>query len=75
MKGTTEVASGTLLRAIDDNTNASYDLLLATVDLTTTQITYDIYLWLDINLSGGEYHNKSFSGKIYAKAEQSSTIR
>lgn len=71
MKGSTEVSNGTLLKG---NNTGTYDILLATVPLTDTQTTYDIYLWLDMNLSLGAYHEKSFSGKIYAKSDQSSTL-
>ena len=68
--GSTVVSSGTVPGKPDSNT----DTLLATVTLTDTQTTYDIYLWIDINLSSGEYQDKSFAGKIYAKSDQSSTL-
>ena len=67
MNGSTEVASGVVQKS-------NSDILLATVNLTTSTVTYVIYLWIDINLSIGEYNGKTFSGKIYAKSDQSSTI-
>lgn len=50
------------------------DFLLATVPLTSDPIDYDIYLWVDSDISRGHYSGKSFSGYIYATTVQSSTV-
>ena len=70
MQGTTEVSSGT----INAVTAESEDQLLATINLTTTPTTYTIYLWIDSSISGGSYHNKTYSGYFYASSTQSSTV-
>ena len=50
------------------------DSLLAVVPLTSAPKNYQVYLWIDSEISSGQYDNKSFSGYIYATSEQSSTI-
>ena len=50
------------------------DSLLAIVPLTVDPVEYQVYLWIDSEISNGQYDNKSFSGYIYATSEQSSTI-
>lgn len=49
--------------------------LLATVPLTETKTDYKIYLWIDSNTSNGTYHDKSFSGYVYAESIQTSSIK
>ena len=50
------------------------DSLLAVVPLTSNPKSYQVYLWIDSEISNGQFDNKSFSGYIYATSEQSSTI-
>ena len=50
------------------------DSLLAVVPLTSDPKNYQVYLWIDSEISSGQFDNKSFSGYIYATSEQSSTI-
>lgn len=50
------------------------DITLANVTLTETSTTYKIYLWIDKAKSIGYFNNTGFSGSIYAKSEQTSTI-
>lgn len=52
----------------------SCDVLIATIPITNTSITYDIYVWVDSNLSEGAYHGTTYSGYIYAESSQTSTI-
>lgn len=52
----------------------SCDVLVATVPITDSSITYDIYVWVDSNLSGGVYHDTTYSGYIYAESSQTSTV-
>lgn len=82
LEGTTEQTRGVITNTtIEDPsketnpipTDFSTDLL--TVDLETTAKTYDIYIWIDRNLSNGYYNEKTYSGYIYATAEQTSTIK
>ena len=63
----TEISTGVI-------TIESDDTLLATVDLTEDERVYDIYIWIDSNLSAGLYNNTTYSGYIYAESIQSSTI-
>ena len=75
LSGNTIISSGVINNPDDPNsipTDFSIDLI--TVDLTTTATTYDIYLWIDQNVSSGLYHEKVFSGYIYATSEQSADI-
>ena len=67
MNGTTEVSSGTI--------TTTGDTKLATVTLTTTATTYKVYIWIDSNISLGTYNGKSYSGYLYAKSIQTSTIK
>ncbi len=53
---------------------SSNDILLGTYTLTDTVKSYDIYLWIDYNLSDGYYDQKVFSGYLYANSVQTSTI-
>ena len=55
-------------------TKSNKDQLLATIPLTVTSRTYDVYVWVDANLSHGLYSNTSYSGYIYAKAICESTV-
>ena len=50
------------------------DYLLTTVPINTTATTYDIYLWIDIDMSLGSYDETSYQGYIYAESSQTSTI-
>ena len=50
------------------------ETLLATVPLTVTPIDYDIYLYVDSNVSKGSYNEKNYSGYIFAESSQTSTI-
>lgn len=71
MQGTTEVATG-VISAVTETTE---DQLLATVDLTTTDTTYTVYLWIDPTISQGTYHEKTYSGYLYASSTQTSTVK
>ena len=51
------------------------DVILATVPLTDTKTEYKIYIWIDSSLSKGAYNDKSYSGYIYAKSTQTSTVK
>lgn len=66
LNGSTKIAEGIITR--DEKT-------LATVTLTTEQKVYDVYIWIDSNISNGAYHNKSFSGYLYANSVQTSTFK
>ena len=70
MQGESEVSSG-IINAV---TADSEDQLLATIDLDTDPTTYTIYLWIDSSISGGSYHNTTYSGYFYASSTQSSTV-
>ena len=50
------------------------EVLLATVPITTTSTTYNIYIWVDSSLSNKRYDNVKFTGYIYAESDQTSTI-
>lgn len=56
-------------------TKVGGETLLATVPLTETETAYKIYLWIDSNTSNGTYHDKSYSGYVYAEATQTSSIK
>ena len=51
------------------------DTKLATVDLTETDVTYKVYIWIDSSISNGAYNGKSYSGYLFANAIQTSTIQ
>lgn len=51
------------------------DKTLANVNLTTAATQYAIYIWVDSDLSEGNYDNKTYSGYIYAESTQQSTIK
>lgn len=67
MSGTTEVSTGLI--------NQTGDKSLATVTLTETATTYDVYIWVDSEISDGAYNEKTYSGYIYATSDQTSTIK
>ena len=52
----------------------SCDVLLAKVPITDTAKTYTLYLWVDYEVSNGEYNDSTYSGYIYAESYQTSTI-
>lgn len=56
-------------------TSGNTDVVLATVPLTDTKTEYKIYIWIDSSLSKGAYNDKSYSGYIYAKSTQTSTVK
>ena len=68
MSGSTEISSGVVTGTIGN------DFLLATVELSNTVKSYDVYFWIDSATSIGEYDAKSFSGYIYAISTQTSTV-
>lgn len=49
-------------------------LIAENIELTTTDTTYTIYLWIDPAVSGGNFHGTTYSGYIYASSTQSSTV-
>lgn len=51
------------------------DTKLATVNLNTTATAYTVYIWIDSDISQGNYNNKTFSGSLWAQAVQTSTIK
>lgn len=63
---TSQISEGTI--------TTKNDYLLATVPLTDTSTTYTVYLYIDANLSIGQYDGKSYSGYVYAESNQTSTI-
>ena len=67
LQGTTIISEGTI--------TTTGDTTLATVALTTTSTTYKVYIWIDSNISNGTYHDKSYSGYLYATAIQTSTVK
>ena len=69
MWGEEEISTG-----IITNTETS-DVKIATVNLTTTPTTYNIYIWVDSELSAGAYNGTTYSGYIYAESIQSATIQ
>ncbi|MBR3162198.1 MAG: InlB B-repeat-containing protein [Bacilli bacterium] len=66
MQGSTQTSEGFL--------NRKGDILLATVPITNTSTSYDIYLWVDSSLSNKQYDKVDFTGYIYAESDQTSTI-
>ena len=56
-------------------TSMDSDTVLATVPLTDTKTEYKIYIWIDSTLSKGAYNDKAYSGYIYAKSTQTSTVK
>ncbi len=64
-----EIAEGVITA-----TEANSDKLLKTVDLTETPTTYDIYIWVDQSVSLGIYEGTTYSGYLYAKSDQTSTV-
>lgn len=74
LNGEDIVSEGSLVDLRDDNGNLK-DNRLATVSLSTTDVTYDIYLWIDSDLSNGAYNGTVFSGYLYASATQTSNIK
>lgn len=70
MQGETEISTGAVAGVTADAENQ----VLATVPLTETDTTYTIYLWIDPTVSQGSYHQKSYSGYLYASSTQSSTV-
>lgn len=67
-KSGTMVSEGTV-------TSMDSDTVLATVPLTDTKTEYKIYIWIDSTLSKGAYNDKAYSGYIYAKSTQTSTVK
>lgn len=66
-KAGTKVSEGAI-------TKTGADTLLATVPLTDTKTEYKIYLWIDSTTSLGTYNDTSYSGYVYAKSTQTSTV-
>ena len=64
--GSSQISEGTI--------TTKNDYLLATVPLTNTSTTYTVYLYIDANLSIGNYDEKTYSGYVYATSNQTSTI-
>lgn len=50
------------------------DTKIATVPLTETSINYDVYIYIDANISLGRYNSTSYSGYIYSSSSQTSTV-
>lgn len=71
MQGSTEISTGSIAAVTADTEE---DQLLATVPLSETETTYTIYLWIDPSISQGTYHEKNYSGYIYASSVQTSTV-
>ena len=69
-QGSTEIATGTIVAVTAD----SEDQLLKKVTLTEDPITYTIYIWIDTRISQGSYNGKNYSGYLYARSTQSSTV-
>ena len=65
--GSTTISTGVI--------NTKEDYRLATVSITETATTYDIYLWIDSNISGGSYNETTYSGYIFAESSQTSTFK
>lgn len=62
------LSEGVITKVVDKDTK------LATVELTNEVKNYDIYVWIDSELSQGAYHETTYSGYIYAESVQSSTL-
>jgi len=56
-------------------TNTDSEIQIASVNLSTTPTTYNIYIWVDSDLSTGRYNATAYSGYIYAESSQSSGIK
>ncbi len=67
LQGSTTVSSGEITKTGDQT--------LATVTLTSTATTYQVYLWVDSDISQGTFDDKTYSGYIYANSTQTSTIK
>ena len=64
--GSTKISEGVI--------TSKGDVKIATVPLTDTATTYNVYLYIDSNVSNGYFDNKTYSGYIYASTAQTSTI-
>lgn len=51
------------------------DVKIATVPLTTTAATYKVYIWVDSDVSEGNFNETTYSGYIYAESIQTSTMK
>lgn len=71
-EGTT-VAEGSILEELTEEGDYA-DVLLATVPLTEEEVIYDIYIWIDSSISNGIYNNTTYTGYLYAKSTQTSTV-
>ena len=67
MSNNEEISTGTITKGTD--------VILATVPLTTTETIYDIYIWVDKDISQGAYNGTTYSGYIYATSNQTATIK
>ena len=61
--GATEVATGVISQMGTTN-------LATGLELTTTPVTYTIYVWADQSLVDNDFNETSFSGYIHASAQQ-----
>lgn len=68
-------SSNTVLSEGAITTTDGTDVKIATVPLTTTATTYSIYIWVDSDISQGNYNETTYSGYIYAESIQTSTIK
>lgn len=66
-----EISSGVIEAVSDGNED---QLLAEHLELTTTDTTYKVYLWIDSDISKGSYNGRTYSGYLYANSTQSSTI-
>ena len=69
--GSSQISEGTITKINEDDNKGK---LLATVPLTDTETTYTVYLYIDANISTGQYTSKTYSGYVYATSAQTSTI-
>lgn len=70
--------TGVIITEYEDeegNTVIKEDLQIASVELTTTPTSYEIYIWVDSEISQGNYNNTTYSGYIYAESIQTSTVK
>ena len=72
---TTINSNSSLTNNIEGIIDSTGDIVLANVDLTTSTVTYTIYLWVDSDISSGYYSGKNYSGYIYAESTQSSGVK
>ena len=65
-QGNTKISEGTI--------HTKGDQKIATVPLSSVSTSYDVYLYIDSNISHGYFDSTSYSGYLYATSNQTSTL-